>query len=134
MEPLRPEDPPAIGSCRLRARLGAGGMGRVYLVSSPAGRAVAVKVIHTELAGDETFRSRFVVVPGAQDGMRKGPALIGGQPVAARGTERSGGDGAHHGTVGRRVQPQPAAGCQVEQGCGVPVFVQAPGQQADNGR
>ena len=59
MEPLRPDDPPAVGSFRLRARLGAGGMGRVYLAASPAGRAVAIKVIHPQLAGDETFRSRF---------------------------------------------------------------------------
>ncbi|HEX4254470.1 MAG TPA: serine/threonine-protein kinase [Streptosporangiaceae bacterium] len=59
MEPLRPDDPPAVGSFRLRARLGAGGMGRVYLAASPAGRAVAIKVIHPELAHDETFRSRF---------------------------------------------------------------------------
>jgi outer membrane protein assembly factor BamB/tRNA A-37 threonylcarbamoyl transferase component Bud32 len=48
-----------VGSFRLRARLGAGGMGRVYLAASPAGRAVAIKVIHPELAHDETFRSRF---------------------------------------------------------------------------
>ena len=34
-------------------------MGRVYLGFSPAGRAVAIKVIHPELAHDETFRSRF---------------------------------------------------------------------------
>src|SRR5450755_77281 len=70
MEPLTAEDPPAIGSYRLRARLGSGGMGRVYLGSSPAGRAVAIKVIHPELAHDETFRSRFrreVAAPLALD-------------------------------------------------------------------
>jgi serine/threonine protein kinase len=34
-------------------------MGRVYLGFSPAGRAVAVKVIHPELAADLEFRVRF---------------------------------------------------------------------------
>ncbi len=59
LEPLAPQDPHTIGAFRLRARLGAGGMGRVYLGSSPAGRAVAVKVVHPELARDEMFRKRF---------------------------------------------------------------------------
>ena len=58
-EPLAPQDPPAIGVFRLRARLGSGGMGRVYLGFSLAGRAVAVKVVHPELARDEAFRRRF---------------------------------------------------------------------------
>jgi hypothetical protein len=40
MEPLRPEDPRTAGEFRLRARLGAGGMGQVYSGMSPAGRAV----------------------------------------------------------------------------------------------
>ncbi len=44
MEPLRPDDPPAVGSFRLRARLGAGGMGRVYLAASPAGPSLAAAV------------------------------------------------------------------------------------------
>jgi serine/threonine protein kinase len=34
-------------------------MGQVFLGYSPAGRAVAVKVIHRELAGDPEFRTRF---------------------------------------------------------------------------
>ncbi len=34
-------------------------MGQVYLGYSPAGRPVAVKVIHPELARDEQFRKRF---------------------------------------------------------------------------
>ncbi|HVT70579.1 MAG TPA: serine/threonine-protein kinase, partial [Trebonia sp.] len=48
-----------IGDFRLRSRLGAGGMGRVYLGFSPAGRAVAVKVIHPHLARDPSFAARF---------------------------------------------------------------------------
>ncbi|MEU2285797.1 protein kinase [Streptomyces sp. NPDC013178] len=41
------------------ARLGAGGMGRVYLATSAAGRTVAVKVIRPEMAEDKNFRIRF---------------------------------------------------------------------------
>ncbi|MGD0241529.1 MAG: PQQ-binding-like beta-propeller repeat protein [Streptosporangiaceae bacterium] len=48
-----------IGEFRLHQRLGAGGMGRVYLGSSPGGRAVAVKVIHPHLARDGAFVGRF---------------------------------------------------------------------------
>jgi serine/threonine protein kinase len=59
LNPLEADDPRAIGDFRLQARLGAGGMGRVYLAFSPAGRAVAVKVIHPHLARDPAFTSRF---------------------------------------------------------------------------
>jgi ABC-type transport system substrate-binding protein/serine/threonine protein kinase len=59
MEPLAAGDPPAIGGFRLNARLGFGGMGQVYLGFSPAGRAVAVKVVRPELAMDAGFRHRF---------------------------------------------------------------------------
>src|ERR1700755_2870189 len=59
MEPLAADDPQQIGGFRLRSRLGAGGMGRVYLGSSPAGRAVAVKVVHPAYARDPGFRERF---------------------------------------------------------------------------
>src|SRR5580692_9536806 len=59
MESLRATDPRQLGGYRLHARLGSGGMGRVYLGFSQAGRAAAVKVVHPELAGDEGFRSRF---------------------------------------------------------------------------
>jgi outer membrane protein assembly factor BamB len=59
LDPLEADDPRVIGDFRLQARLGAGGMGRVYLGFSPAGRAVAVKVIHPHLARDPSFASRF---------------------------------------------------------------------------
>ncbi|HEY6789562.1 MAG TPA: serine/threonine-protein kinase, partial [Trebonia sp.] len=59
MEPLAADDPRQVGAYRLHARLGAGGMGRVYLGYSPGGRAVAVKIVHPELAGDPEFMVRF---------------------------------------------------------------------------
>lgn len=58
-EPLRPEDPEALGPHRLLGRLGQGGMGRVYLARSRAGRLLAVKAVHAEYAGDPAFRARF---------------------------------------------------------------------------
>jgi eukaryotic-like serine/threonine-protein kinase len=59
MEPLTADDPVYVGGFRLRARLGAGGMGRVYLGTSAGGRAVAVKVVRPELARDTEFIRRF---------------------------------------------------------------------------
>jgi hypothetical protein len=59
MKPLSANDPPVIGEFRLHARLGSGGMGQVYLGFSPAGRAVAVKVVHSHIADDEEFIARF---------------------------------------------------------------------------
>ena len=59
MEELQVGDPPQIGPYLLLGRLGAGGMGRVFLGRSPGGRLVAVKVIRAELAGDQGFRARF---------------------------------------------------------------------------
>ncbi|HXT94606.1 MAG TPA: serine/threonine-protein kinase [Trebonia sp.] len=59
MDPLVAEDPRQVGGFRLQARLGAGGMGRVYLGYSPGGRPVAVKVVHPDLARDPEFMQRF---------------------------------------------------------------------------
>ncbi|MFF7472563.1 protein kinase [Streptomyces sp. NPDC008092] len=59
MEKLGPGDPQHIGSYRLLARLGAGGMGHVYLARSERGRTVAVKLVRAELAEHEEFRERF---------------------------------------------------------------------------
>lgn len=57
-EPLR-DDPAALGGYRLSGRIGAGGMGRVYLAFTPAGRPVAMKVMRPELGDDPEFRARF---------------------------------------------------------------------------
>ncbi len=59
LAPLGGHDPRQIGMVVLAARLGAGTMGQVYLGRTPAGDAVAVKVIRAELADDATFRRRF---------------------------------------------------------------------------
>ncbi|MET7403514.1 serine/threonine-protein kinase, partial [Dactylosporangium sp. NPDC005572] len=63
--PLRAEDPPAVGAYRLRGVLGVGGMGTVYLATSPAGRDVALKVINPALHGDPAFRHRFAAEAAA---------------------------------------------------------------------
>ncbi|MEU6043457.1 serine/threonine-protein kinase [Streptomyces griseus] len=59
MQPLEAGEPHTIGAYRLLGRLGAGGMGRVYLGRSAGGRTVAVKVVHPHFALDEQFRARF---------------------------------------------------------------------------
>ncbi|MGW2178881.1 MFS transporter [Streptomyces sp. NPDC001732] len=59
MDQLITEDPTHIGPYRLMARLGAGGMGLVYLGRSEAGRTVAVKVVQAEHAQHPEFRKRF---------------------------------------------------------------------------
>ncbi len=56
--PLLQTDPSQIGRYRLVARLGAGGMGVVYL-GEYQGHQVAVKVLRPELADDPEFRIRF---------------------------------------------------------------------------
>ena len=57
--PLRQGDPRWIGRYELTARLGAGGMGVVYLGVAEDGRLVAVKIIRPELADNAEFRARF---------------------------------------------------------------------------
>lgn len=81
MDPLLPGDPRTVGEFRLRGRLGAGGMGRVYLGYSPAGRAVAVKVVRPELAEDAEFSRRFareVDAARAVGGMYTTPVVAAG--------------------------------------------------------
>ncbi|MGW2703590.1 protein kinase domain-containing protein [Streptomyces sp. NPDC001340] len=56
---LAEDDPQQIAGYRLAARLGAGGMGKVYLSHTPGGRPVAIKVIRPEFAEDPEFRRRF---------------------------------------------------------------------------
>ena len=53
------EAPTEVGRYRLYARLGAGGMGRVFLSFLPGGRPVALKVVRAEFSADPEFRRRF---------------------------------------------------------------------------
>jgi serine/threonine protein kinase len=59
VEPLQAGDPLYVGIYRLTGRLGAGGMGRVFLGVSPGGRKVAVKLVLPEHSADPGFRQRF---------------------------------------------------------------------------
>ncbi|MEU5974475.1 bifunctional serine/threonine-protein kinase/ABC transporter substrate-binding protein [Streptomyces sp. NPDC047315] len=59
MERLLPSDPSRLGGYRLLSRLGAGGMGVVYLARAENGDLAAVKVIQPEYAEEQAFRARF---------------------------------------------------------------------------
>ncbi|MGW0706338.1 bifunctional serine/threonine-protein kinase/ABC transporter substrate-binding protein [Streptomyces sp. NPDC002643] len=59
MRRLRSSDPARIADHRLLGRLGAGGMGLVYLARTPGGSLVALKVLAAEYAEDRGFRDRF---------------------------------------------------------------------------
>jgi hypothetical protein len=81
MKALAPDDPRVIGEYRLRGQLGAGGMGRVYLGLSPAGRAVAIKVVNPDLAEDAEFLHRFaqeVAAARAVSGIYTAPVVASG--------------------------------------------------------
>ncbi|MGD0068572.1 MAG: serine/threonine-protein kinase [Streptosporangiaceae bacterium] len=81
MKALGTDDPRMIGGYRLRGRLGTGGMGRVYLGLSPGGRAVAIKVVHPDLARDSEFLRRFgqeVAAARAVSGIYTAPVVASG--------------------------------------------------------
>jgi hypothetical protein len=59
MQTLGAGDPQRIGPYILTARLGAGGMGSVYLGWDPDGRPAAVKVVRQDFLQDPDFRARF---------------------------------------------------------------------------
>ncbi|GAB1641453.1 serine/threonine-protein kinase [Krasilnikovia sp. MM14-A1259] len=59
MQSLKATDPSQLGPYRLAGRLGAGGMGVVYLGVSLTADRFAIKVITPGLVGDDEFRERF---------------------------------------------------------------------------
>jgi hypothetical protein len=59
MESLGVADPRSVGGYPLFARLGAGGMGQVYLARTPAGRPLALKTVRSEFGLDPAFGERF---------------------------------------------------------------------------
>ncbi|MFD7029829.1 MDR family MFS transporter [Streptomyces sp. NPDC059917] len=85
MDQLNAEDPTRIGPYRLIARLGAGGMGLVYLGRSEGGRTVAVKVVQAEFAGHPEFRRRFAreVAAARRVGGSWTAAVLDADPEAA---------------------------------------------------
>ncbi|WP_445395322.1 protein kinase domain-containing protein [Streptomyces sp. LE64] len=83
MRPLTSEDPRTVGPYRTLVRLGAGGMGVVYLARSAGGALAAVKVIRAEHAADPRFRARFRREAAAAAGVT-GPWLV---PVLGTDTE-----------------------------------------------
>nr|WP_258016168.1 serine/threonine-protein kinase [Streptomyces sp. AJS327] len=58
-QPLEGDDPRSVAGYRLTSKLGAGGMGKVYLSYTPGGRPVAIKVIRPDFSEDAEFRRRF---------------------------------------------------------------------------
>ncbi|WP_051712180.1 serine/threonine-protein kinase [Spirillospora albida] len=78
MEALRPEDPPEIGGYPVLARLGAGGMGQVYLGLTGGGRHIAVKVIREDFEGPQALaRFRREVQTVGRVRSRCAAALVG---------------------------------------------------------
>ncbi|MFE7426724.1 protein kinase [Streptomyces sp. NPDC057545] len=92
--PLREDSPRRIGPYGIRARLGAGGMGEVFLALREGGAAgdgsgagawtggvpVAVKTVRRDVAGDPGFRDRFrreITVARSVVGPRIAPLLDG---------------------------------------------------------
>lgn len=81
---LRREDPRIVGPYRLHRRLGAGGMGVVFLGSDRRGQRVALKLIRAELAEDAEFRTRFAREIAAASRIRGGcTARVMGSDIEA---------------------------------------------------
>ncbi|MEU8800573.1 PQQ-binding-like beta-propeller repeat protein [Spirillospora sp. NPDC048819] len=78
MRSLQPGDPEWVGPYRILARLGAGGMGIVFLARSPGARLAALKLIRREFADDGAFRERFrreVAAASKVSGLYTAPVL-----------------------------------------------------------
>ncbi|MFC8089613.1 hypothetical protein [Streptomyces sp. NPDC057301] len=70
MRRLDPTDPPAIGGYPLLARLGAGGMGQVFLSRTASGSPLALKTVRPEFGLDPGFEQRFAREIASSDQVR----------------------------------------------------------------
>ncbi|MFJ2703014.1 PQQ-binding-like beta-propeller repeat protein [Streptomyces sp. NPDC087428] len=81
LSPLREDSPRRIGPYAIRARLGAGGMGEVFLGDRGDGSGpAAVKTVRRDVARDPGFRDRFrreIAVARSVGGPRLAPLLDG---------------------------------------------------------
>ncbi|WP_406005245.1 protein kinase [Streptomyces sp. NBC_00637] len=59
MKNLQPSDPTSIGGYPILGRLGAGGMGQVFLSRTGSGRMLALKTIRDDLSSEPGFEERF---------------------------------------------------------------------------
>ncbi|CAO0831091.1 non-specific serine/threonine protein kinase (Fragment) OS=Streptomyces microflavus OX=1919 GN=G3I39_22525 PE=4 SV=1 [Streptomyces microflavus] len=85
MEQLTQHDPRRIGPFEVLGRLGAGGMGLVYLARSASGRRVAIETVRTELAEDHSSgsASRARWRPPARSAGSTPAAVVDADPRAA---------------------------------------------------
>ena len=86
MEPLRTDDPRALGDFGLLCRIGAGGFGEVFLARDSRDRLAAIKLIRRDIADSERLRPRFrseVEAIGRAGGPGV-PELLGADPAGPR--------------------------------------------------
>lgn len=69
MHHLQASDPTSMGGYPLLGRLGAGGMGKVYLSRTTSGRLLALKTIREDLSSEPGSKSgspaRYAPAPGS---------------------------------------------------------------------
>lgn len=107
MDSLTAADPRTVGEFRLLARLGAGGMGQVFLASSLAGRIVAAKVVFWPHEVAEAIQEHQAALTAQIEALQVAPA---GPPEEAwpgnnRGNRRSARGGRHPVCAGRVRHP-----------------------------
>jgi hypothetical protein len=109
--PLRDDSPRRIGTYGIRARLGAGGMGEVFLGAPDGGDPVAVKMVRRDVAQDPGFR-REIAVARSVTGPHVAPLLDGDADAEVRGGSVMYPEAADRAVPGRRRrqwQHSPAA-------------------------